>query len=102
MLERDAIVEALQTRVVRVNALAFALASGFVAGLGLFAATDYLVVKGGPVVGPHLALLGQFFVGYHVTLWGSVVGFAYASVTVGLAAYVVARLYNWVARLRER
>jgi hypothetical protein len=42
-----------------------------------------------------------FFPGYRVTPFGSIVGFAYAFVSGGLVAYVVARVYNWVAHLRS-
>ena len=48
------------------------------AGLGVFVATNWLISEGGPVVGPHLALLGQFFIGYRVTFVGSLVGFLWA------------------------
>jgi len=49
-----------------------------VAGLGVFVATNWLLVKGGRPVGPHLALLSQFFLGYRVTFAGSLIGFAWA------------------------
>lgn len=58
---------------------ALGLACGAVAGLGLWLATMVLVVKGGPAVGPHLALLSQFLPGYRVSLAGSVVGLAYGA-----------------------
>jgi len=58
--------------------IAFALASGTVCGLALFLATLWLCVKGGPVVGPHLILLSQYFIGYRVTVPGAFVGLAYA------------------------
>ena len=61
----------LVARMVRLNATVHGIVLGLVAGLGLFAATLWLVIKGGPVVGPHLALLGQFFIGYRVTLFGT-------------------------------
>ena len=35
------------------------------------------MLKGGPVVGPHLELLGQYLIGYRVTFGGSFVGLAY-------------------------
>ena len=45
-------------RVVRLNAVVTGVVTGLLAGLALFVATNWLVLKGGPVVGPHLALLG--------------------------------------------
>ena len=66
------------TRLLRVSAAAHGMATGLIAGLALFLATNWLVLKGGPVVGPHLALLAQFFIGYRVTFVGSLIGFGYA------------------------
>jgi hypothetical protein len=91
----------LVARMVRLNATVHGIVLGLVAGLGLFVATLWLVIKGGPVVGPHLALLGQFFVGYRVTVLGSFVGLAYGFVSGFLVGFVVTTLYNWIAGLRE-
>jgi hypothetical protein len=91
----------LVARMVRLNATVHGIVLGLVAGLGLFVATLWLVIKGGPVVGPHLALLGQFFVGYRVTLLGSFVGLAYGFAVGFLVGFVVTTLYNWIAGLRE-
>ena len=67
-----------RVRLMRLNALFTGLAAGILLGTGLFVATNWLVVKGGPVVGPHLRLLGEFFIGYDVSFVGSLIGFAYA------------------------
>ena len=72
------------TRMVRFNATVQGIVTGLVLGLVVFVATIWLVIKGGPVVGPHLALLGQYFIGYRVTLGGSFIGFAWGFV-VGFA-----------------
>jgi hypothetical protein len=77
------------------------LVSGILFGGVVFLATIWLILKGGEPVGPHLALLGWFFVGYRVTFVGSLVGFGYGFVTGFLAGYILARLYNWFAVLRE-
>jgi xanthine/uracil/vitamin C permease (AzgA family) len=87
-------------RVTRLNAIAQGLATGVVVGVGLFLATIWLVIKGGPVVGPHLALLGEFLPGYRVTAAGSLVGLVYGIMIGFVAGYVVSRLYNWVAAMR--
>jgi hypothetical protein len=92
----------IETRVRRVNAVLFALVAGFLAGAALFVGTNWLVLKGGQVVGPHLGLLGQFFPGYRVTFLGSLIGFVYAFATGAAVAYGGARIYNWVADLRQR
>ena len=73
--------------------------TGLISGGGLFIATLWLVIKGGEVVGPHLALLGQFFVGYTVTYWGSGIGFLYGFLTGFIAGFTVAILYNWLLRI---
>jgi hypothetical protein len=88
------------TTILHLNAKIHGLVTGLVAGLGLFIATNWLVLKGGAVVGPHLALLGQFLIGYRVTFTGSLIGFAYAFAGGFLVGYLVARIYNWLASHR--
>jgi len=75
---------------------AFGLAAGFI----LFAATLFLVIKGGDNVGGHLGLLNQFFPGYRVTFVGSFIGFAYGFVTGFIGGWIVGWVYNRVALLR--
>jgi hypothetical protein len=102
MVEPTPVLEELVlTRMLRLNATVHGLVTGLVAGLGLFVATNWLVLKGGDVVGPHLALLGQFFIGYRVTFVGSVIGFAYAFMCGFVGGYAIARLYNWFVIYRE-
>ena len=84
----------------RLRALAAGLVAGVLGGTGLCLATLWLVVKGGHPVGPHLALLGQFFVGYEVTPFGSLLGLAYGFVAGFVAFYCGASLYNWIADRR--
>jgi len=83
------------------SALARGVVTGTVAGLVIFIATNWLIIKGGPVVGPHLALLGQFFIGYRVTFVGSLIGFAYAFVLGFAVAYGVTEMSNWLADARD-
>ena len=52
------------------------------------------------MVGPHLSLLGQFFIGYQVTFVGSLIGLAYGFVTGFLVGYCGARIYNFVVGLK--
>ena len=92
---------ALPVRVLRLEALVQGLSWGLVAGLGLFLATNWLVLKGGRVVGPHLSLLRQFFIGYEVSFVGSLIGFAYAFACGFVAGYLVSIVYNRVARGRS-
>jgi ABC-type nitrate/sulfonate/bicarbonate transport system permease component len=71
------------------------------AGLAIFIATNCLVLKGGEVVGPHLALLAQFFIRYRVTFARSLIGFAYGFVCGCAVGYFATEMYNWIADLRE-
>lgn len=93
--------EVILTRLVRLNAKIQGVVVGLVAGVGLFMATNWLVLRGGKSVGLHLSLLGQFFIGYSVTFSGSLVGFAYAFALGFVIGYSVARIYNWIADLKE-
>ena len=75
--------------------------AGLLGGATLCVATLWLVLKGGHPVGPHLGLLGQFFIGYTVTPLGSLVGLMYGFVTGFVLFYCGAALYNWIADRRE-
>jgi glycosyltransferase involved in cell wall biosynthesis len=68
-----------------------------VGAISLFLMTVWLLLKGGPQAGPHLQLLGQYFIGYSVTWTGSIVGLFYGAVTGGVLGWLVAWIYNWVA-----
>jgi hypothetical protein len=93
--------DALDEAVIRLNGRAWGMAVGLVFGLLLFAATNLLVLKGGPHVGPHLALLGQYFPGYSVTFAGSLVGFFYTFIAGYLLGLTVGTVYNRVAGLDD-
>jgi hypothetical protein len=89
------------TRLLRLNAMVQGIVTGVVAGLGIFIATNWLVLKGGDVVGPHLSLLANFFIGYQVSFFGSLIGFVYGFLSGFVIGYFVARMYNWVVSLRQ-
>ena len=90
----------VMTRLLRVSAVVQGIVSGLIVGLGIFIATNWLVLKGGRVVGPHLALLSQFFIGYRVTFAGSLIGFGYGFVLGFVLGYAIAWLYNQLLGLR--
>lgn len=73
---------------------------GVLCALGLFVATNWLVLKGGERVGEHLSLLRYYFVGYSVTFIGSLVGAAWAFAAGFVGTYLVARVYNFIVELR--
>ncbi len=99
--ESEAPVEIIRARLLRLNATIHGIVAGLIAGLGIFIATNWLILKGGDVVGPHLSLLGQFFIGYRVTFVGSLIGFAYGFVLGFLVGYFIAKMYNWLIDSRQ-
>jgi hypothetical protein len=86
--------------IVRIQAGVLAVVGALIGGIGLFVMTVWLLIKGGPQVGTHLQLLGQYFLGYSVTWKGSVVGFFYGALTGGIVGWAIGMIYNWVVRLR--
>ena len=97
MSERRDEQEALHRAIMRLNERAWGIAFGLIAGVGLFVATNVLVIKGGENVGEHLALLAIYFPGYRVTFLGSVVGFVYAFVLGYILGRLVGAIYNRLA-----
>ena len=91
----------LLNKVLWLNVRAFGLGLGLLGALAIFVATNWLVLKGGDPVGPHLRLLGQYFLGYRVTFAGSLIGAAYGFVLSAAAGGLMAWVYNRVARRHE-
>jgi hypothetical protein len=89
----------LQRAILRLNARAWGISFGLVAGLGLFGATLFLVLKGGEDVGRHLQLLANFFPGYRVTTAGAFVGLVYGFVCGYGVGRLIGAVYN---RLLDR
>jgi len=88
----------LESALLRLNARAWGIAAGLMAGGALFLATNVLVIRGGPNVGQHLSLLRAFFPGYTVSFVGSLVGFVYAFVVGYALGRLVGAVYNRMAR----
>lgn len=88
----------LQDVLLRINARAWGISFGLLFGLGLFVATNVLVLKGGEVVGPHLSLLGVFLPGYSVSFAGSLIGFVYMFVIGYVFGRLIGEVYNLLAR----
>src|SRR5262249_17792664 len=97
---------ALQRAFARLDPVALGAAFACVAGLGLFLATAFLVVKGGPSVGPTLSLLGQYLIGFTVTWRGATIGLLQVGAGGFGVGYAAAQLRNRVltayARLLRR
>lgn len=100
--DNSAIEKLVLIELMRLNGTILGLTLGFLFGLGIFIATNILVIRGGEVVGPHLALLGEFFIGYEVTFVGSLISIFYGFGLGFVVGYVIASLYNWMASLREK
>ena len=73
--------EKLLRGILHLNVKILGLVLGILMGLVIFIGTNWLLIKGGQmtpdgkyVVGPHLQLLGQFFIGYKVSFLGSIIG----------------------------
>ncbi|HUP02229.1 MAG TPA: hypothetical protein VM737_12025 [Gemmatimonadota bacterium] len=90
----------IHTAVARMRAGIMAIVFAMVGGTGFFVATAWLLIRGGPRVGPTLGLLGNYFPGYSVTWPGAVIGFFYGALVSGLVGWSMATIYNRVASRR--
>jgi ABC-type nitrate/sulfonate/bicarbonate transport system permease component len=66
------------------------------------------VLKGGHIspegkyiVGPHLQLLSQFFIGYKVSFMGSIIGFLYGFAFGTIFGTLIGWIYNKIVELRK-
>jgi hypothetical protein len=82
----------------RVNSRAWGVGLALLCGFGLLLATDILVLKGGRVVGPHLALLGNYLPGYRVSFGGSLIGFGYGILIGYCSGRLIGSIYNLLLR----
>ena len=87
--------------ITRLHAGVLAIVGGLIGGAALFVMTAWLLVKGGPHVGAHLQLLGQYFYGYSVTWVGSVVGLVWGVIVGGVIGWTIGQVYNLVVWLRQ-
>jgi hypothetical protein len=93
--------ERLFSGVLRLNAKILGLSLGLLCGLGIFIATNWLILKDGKVVGPHLQLLSQYFIGYRVSFFGSLIGFAYGFAVGTLSGSLIGWIYNRITNFRN-
>ena len=100
--------EKLFRGVLRLNTKFLGLALGLLLGIAIFIATNWLVIKGGHttpegeyVVGPHLQLLSQFFIGYRVSFLGSIIGFFYGFALGTLCGAAIGLIYNKIVNFRN-
>jgi hypothetical protein len=100
--ENEQQIEKFFSGILWLNTKATGLTLGLICGLGVFLATNWLVLKGGDIVGPHLSLLNQYFIGYRVTFLGSFVGFAYGFAVGAISGSFISWIYNKVANLKNK
>lgn len=100
--EEKALEDVVLTRLMRLNATIYGIVFGILSGMIIFIATIWLVIKGGPVVGPNLSLLNQFFIGYRVTVGGAFLGLLYGFILGFLVGFGIASIYNWILDRRGR
>jgi hypothetical protein len=93
--------ELIESAVARMRAGILAIVFAMVAGTGLFVATAWLLVKGGENVGATLGLLGNYLPGYAVTWPGAILGLVYGAAIGGAMGWLLARVYNRLARGRS-
>ena len=94
--------EEISHMVARIQAKILAFVMAGICGFGLFIMTACLVIKGGPDVGAHLKLLGQYFIGYSVSWIGSFVGLFYGALIGGIIGWVIGLIYNLIVGIRYR
>lgn len=94
--------ELITHAIVRLNGNILGIVIGTIGALVIFLATNFLILKGGEVVGPHMQLLDQFFWGYSVTFLGSLIGAGYAFVIGYLSGLFIGWVYNGILSLRTK
>ena len=107
LAESSLITKILSKSFARIDEFAFATATGTLVGLISCLATIWLLIQGGDNVGQHLQLIGQYFVGYTVSIAGAFIAFAYAFCSSFLFAWAFAYLRNlfltlYLYRIRKK
>ena len=87
--------------VLRLNVKILGFTLALLLGLAVFIATNWLIIKGGEPMGPHLQLLSQYFIGYRVTFWGSLIGFGYGFALGGVFGVLLGWIYNGIVMLKR-
>ena len=93
--------EKLFSGILFLNSKILGFTLGLVCGLTIFIATNWLVIKGGEPIGPHLQLLSQYFIGYRVSFLGSFIGFAYGFAAGTLSGALIGWIYNRIVTFRN-
>jgi len=98
----------LRRAIILLNFKVLGIALGILIGVVIFIATNWLLIKGGEtgptgelVIGPHLELVGQFFIGYTVSFWGSLVGFFYGFLFGLISGVAIGGIYNALVNKKQ-
>ncbi len=86
--------ELIVQTIAKLDSIALGISVGMLFALIFFLATNILIFKGGDVIGPNLALLSQYFIGYKVTFVGSLIGFLYGFISGFMLGWLIAFLRN--------
>lgn len=87
--------EVIEAAFARLDPVALGAASAVVFGVAVFLATAALLLKGGPVIGPTLSLLSNFFIGFEVTWVGALIGLIEAGIAGFALGFIGALFRNW-------
>jgi protoporphyrinogen oxidase len=85
----------------RYDAVALGAAVGIVAAIGLLLATVVLLLRGGPVVGPNLSLLGNYLYGFDASWRGAAVGAIEAGAGGFGVGVMLGGAINWLVDRHE-
>jgi len=88
--------------VLRLHGPSLGLAVGAMGALGLFATTNWLVLRGTAAESIHARLLAQFLPGYAVDFPGSVIGAVELFALLFVFCVALAHIYNRIVELRHR
>ena len=83
----------------KLDGKALGISIGLLLGILIFLATNFLLYKGGDEIGPNLALLGQFFIGYEVSFSGSLIGMIYGLIAGFLIGWLIALFRNFAVAI---
>ena len=86
----------------KLDSMAMGISLGTLFALVIFLATNLLVIKGGDKIGPNLALLSQYFIGYDVSFGGSLIGLVYGFVSGLILGFLIAFVRNAIVMVYLR
>lgn len=91
----------IHSAIARLRASVSAVVFGLLGGVGIWVATVWLVVRGGPNVGLHLGLLSNYFPFYDVSWPGAFIGLFYGALVGAALGWSIAWLYNVIVDRRH-